>query len=46
MRGMFNEANSLSDANKRLIRCAWVGTSAFGFYYWGTWGPWDSGTCD
>jgi len=26
---MFNAANSLSAANKLLIRCAWAGTAAF-----------------
>ena len=36
-------ANSLSDANKLLIRCAWEGTSAFAFAGYGSnWGP---GTC-
>merc|ERR1712194_927186 len=29
MNGMFYGANSLSNANKLLIRCAWAGTSAF-----------------
>jgi len=29
MAAMFHWANSLSDANKLLIRCAWAGTSAF-----------------
>eukprot|EP00964_Phaeocystis_antarctica_P100006 scaffold65736_cov48-Phaeocystis_antarctica.AAC.3 len=37
------DANSLSDANKRLIRCAWAGTSAFASAGYGpSWGP---GTC-
>merc|ERR1712194_157925 len=36
-------ANSLSDANKRLIRCAWAGTSAFASAGYGSdWGP---GSC-
>ena len=34
---MFNYANSLSNANKLLIRCAWKGTSAFP--YGSSWGP-------
>eukprot|EP00964_Phaeocystis_antarctica_P164741 scaffold143429_cov48-Phaeocystis_antarctica.AAC.1 len=33
-------ANSLSNANKLLIRCAWAGTSAFP--YGSSWGP---GSC-
>jgi len=32
MSGMFEQANSLSNANKLLIRCAWAGTSAFAAY--------------
>merc|ERR1711935_993871 len=40
---MFKNANSLSDANKLLIRCAWTGTSAFASAGYGSsWGP---GTC-
>merc|ERR1711935_116245 len=40
---MFYYANSLSAANKRLIRCAWAGTSAFASAGYGSsWGP---GTC-
>jgi len=40
---MFYSANSLSDANKRLIRCAWAGTSAFASAGYGSdWGP---GSC-
>ena len=36
-------ANSLSNANKLLIRCAWAGTSAFASAGYGSsWGP---GTC-
>eukprot|EP00964_Phaeocystis_antarctica_P037461 scaffold21386_cov55-Phaeocystis_antarctica.AAC.1 len=35
-------ANSLSDANKLLIRCAWAGTSAFTSQYGSSWGP---GSC-
>eukprot|EP00964_Phaeocystis_antarctica_P115127 scaffold79087_cov69-Phaeocystis_antarctica.AAC.1 len=36
-------ANSLSDANKLLIRCAWAGNSAFASAGYGpSWGP---GTC-
>merc|ERR1712194_459906 len=43
MRYMFEGANSLSDANKRLIRCAWAGTSAFASAGYGSsWGP---GSC-
>merc|ERR1711935_879741 len=43
MRYMFLYANSLSAANKRLIRCAWAGTSAFASAGYGSsWGP---GTC-
>merc|ERR1719149_245534 len=43
MRGMFYVANSLSAANKLLIRCAWAGTSAFASTGYGSsWGP---GTC-
>merc|ERR1712194_659971 len=40
MYGMFWRANSLSAANKLLIRCAWAGTSAF--TYGSSWGP---GSC-
>jgi len=29
MAEMFGDANSLSSANKLLIRCAWAGTLAF-----------------
>merc|ERR1719410_343753 len=29
----FAEANSLSDANKMLIRCAWAGNSFFNSWY-------------
>ena len=36
------EANSLSDANKLLIRCAWAGNAAFDSEYDSTWGP---GSC-
>ena len=37
------QANSLSNANKLLIRCAWAGTSAFASAGYGSsWGP---GTC-
>eukprot|EP00964_Phaeocystis_antarctica_P110369 scaffold74728_cov41-Phaeocystis_antarctica.AAC.2 len=36
-------ANSLSNANKLLIRCAWAGTSAFASAGYGSsWGP---GSC-
>merc|ERR1711935_369652 len=43
MQHMFWDANSLSDANKRLIRCAWAGTSAFASAGYGSsWGP---GSC-
>jgi len=41
--GMFYGANSLSNANKLLIRCAWAGTSAFASAGYGSdWGP---GSC-
>jgi len=40
MGNMFNSVDSLSDANKLLIRCAWPGTSAF--HYGSGWG---SGSC-
>jgi len=37
---MFEEANSLSNANKLLIRCAWAGTLAFEQAgYDSLWGP-------
>jgi len=40
---VFYSANSLSAANKLLIRCAWAGTSAFASTGYGSsWGP---GTC-
>merc|ERR1740124_331043 len=43
MAGMFHGANSLSDANKLLTRCAWAGTSAFASAgYDSSWAP---GTC-
>jgi len=43
MSDMFGGANSLSDANKLLIRCAWAGTSAFiSADYGPSWGP---GSC-
>merc|ERR1719149_169856 len=43
MDSMFYGANSLSNANKLLIRCAWEGTSAFASAGYGSsWGP---GTC-
>merc|ERR1712106_637652 len=40
---MFYNANSLSDANKLLIRCAWTGTSAFASAGYGS--NWAPGTC-
>ena len=44
MRWMLADTLSLSDANKRLIRCAWADTSAFASAGYGSsWGP---GTCD
>merc|ERR1712021_166530 len=44
MRAMFYYANSLSAANKLLIRCAWAGSSAFASAGYGSsWGP---GSCD
>jgi len=43
MRAMFGGANSLSDANKLLIRCAWAGTSAFASAGYGS--SWVSGNC-
>ena len=36
---------SLSDANKRLIRCAWAGTSAFASCGYNSCSGWGSGTC-
>merc|ERR1711935_1274679 len=43
MAGMFYDTDSLSNANKLLIRCAWAGTSAFNSAGYGSsWGP---GTC-
>jgi len=40
MKAMFSGANSLSAANKLLIRCAWAGTSAFASAGYGSsWGP-------
>jgi len=40
MSWMFQGANSLSNANKLLIRCAWAGTSAFASAGYGSsWGP-------
>ena len=43
MKAMFSGANSLSAANKLLIRCAWAGTSAFASAGYGSsWGP---GSC-
>merc|ERR1711935_169606 len=40
MRDMFGGGNSLSAANKLLIRCAWAGTSAFASAGYGSsWGP-------
>ena len=40
MQSMFNATNSLSNANKLLIRCAWAGTSAFASAGYGSsWGP-------
>jgi len=44
MNRMFNDANSLSAANKLLIRCAWVGTAAFDSAgYVSSWAPYVSG---
>merc|ERR1711935_575891 len=38
--GMFGGENSLSNANKLLIRCAWAGNSAFASAGYGSsWGP-------
>jgi len=43
MSSMFGLADSLSNANKLLIRCAWAGTSAFASAGYGSsWGP---GSC-
>merc|ERR1740136_255865 len=40
---MFDGANSLSNGNKLLTRCAWAGTSAFASAgYSSSWGP---GSC-
>merc|ERR1711935_1206604 len=43
MGSMFYGANSLSNANKLLIRCAWEGTSAFASAGYGP--SWAPGTC-
>ena len=43
MRDMFGRANSLSNANKLLIRCAWAGTSAFASAGYGS--SWVLGNC-
>jgi len=43
MQAMFTYANSLSNANKRLIRCAWAGTSAFASAGYGS--SWGLGSC-
>ena len=40
---MFDGANSLSAANKLLIRCAWAGTSAFASAGYGS--SWAPGNC-
>jgi len=40
MQWMFQGANSLSAANKLLIRCAWAGTAAFAYAgYDSSWAP-------
>jgi len=44
MRQMFGDTNSLSDANKRFIRCAWAGTSAFVSAGYDS-DSWASGSC-
>jgi len=44
MHTMFGGANSLSDANKLLIRCAWAGTSAFASAGYGS--SWAPGSCE
>ena len=49
MSKMFQAADSLSAANKLLIRCAWAGTPAFvsliaGYGPGGRW-RWPSGSC-
>merc|ERR1719424_73412 len=43
MGNMFKSADSLSDANKLLIRCAWAGTSAFASAGYGL--NWAPGSC-
>ena len=43
MRWMFHEANSLSAANKLLIRCAWADTPAFASAGYGS--SWAPGSC-
>jgi len=43
MGSMFSNANSLSDANKLLIRCAWAGTSAVASAGYGS--SWGAGSC-
>jgi len=44
---MFKNANALSDANKKLIQCAWAGTSAFVYAGYGPGGSagWPLGSC-
>merc|ERR1711935_126198 len=48
MGGMFYSANSLSNANKLLIRCAWAGTDAFAAAGYNSQLPsgWAPGSCD
>jgi len=41
MESMFFHANSMSDANKLLIGCAWAGNSAFASAGYGPGGAWD-----
>jgi len=41
---MFFYANSLSNANKLVIRCAWAGTSAFASAGYGS--SWAPGSCE
>jgi len=44
MNRMFWYANSLSNANKLVIRCAWAGTSAFASAGYGS--SWAPGSCE
>jgi len=45
MQDMFTGKNSLSPANKLLIRCTWAGTSAFTTSGYGSDSDWAPGSC-